>query len=201
MLLIEAAATLFGLACVLLTIRQNILCWPTGLVQVMLFIIIFYQVRLYSDLILHVLYVFLQIYGWHHWLHGGRDRDDLPVTALAPSALGRWILIGAAGTLLWGHLMDRFTHAALPYPDAFTTVSSLIAQWLMARKRLDSWYFWIAVDIAALGIYFYKGLYLTTGLYALFLGLAVAGLMVWRRRLQPFKPVLPSLAVSRSAGP
>ena len=184
MIWIEAAATLFGLACVILTIRQNILCWPTGLVQVMLFIVIFYQARLYSDMILHVVYVFLQIYGWHHWLHGGRDRDKLPVTVLAPSVLITWILVCAVGTVLWGYFMGAFTNAALPYPDAFTTVASLIAQWLMARKRLDSWYFWIAVDIAAVGIYFYKHLYLTTALYSVFLVLAVTGLLTWKKSVR-----------------
>ncbi len=186
MLWIEAAATLFGLACVILTIRQNILCWPAGLVQVLLFIVIFYQVRLYSDLILHVIYVFLQIYGWHHWLHGGRDRDKLPVTVLASSVLISWILVCAFGSVLWGYLMSAFTDAALPYPDAFTTVASLIAQWLLARKRLDAWYFWIAVDIAAIGIYFYKNLYLTTALYGMFLLLAVTGLLSWKKN--EFKP-------------
>jgi nicotinamide mononucleotide transporter len=109
--------------------------------------------------------------------------------------------LGAAGTLLWGHLMGRFTHAALPYPDAFTTVSSLIAQWLMARKRLDSWYFWIAVDVVAVGIYLYKGLYLTTGLYAIFLGLAVTGLMVWRRHIRPLGTDPSPLATDRLSPP
>lgn len=78
----EVVAVVFGLICVWLTIRQNIWCWPTGLVQVALYIIIFYQVKLYSDLILHILYVGLQIYGWHHWLHGGKQRAKLPVSTL-----------------------------------------------------------------------------------------------------------------------
>ncbi len=181
---IEAFATFFGLACVLLTIRQHILCWPTGLVQVLLYIVVFYRVRLYSDLLLHVIYVGLQVYGWHHWLHGGGDRDTLPVTTLPPAIRRIWIGAGAAATLVWGYLMATLTGAALPYPDAFTTVASLIAQWLMARKRLDAWFFWIAVDIAAVGIYLYKGLYLTTGLYAIFLGLAVTGLVAWKNSIR-----------------
>lgn len=194
MIWIEAAATFFGLACVILTIRQNILCWPAGLIQVLLFIIIFYHVRLYSDLILHVVYVFLQIYGWHYWLCGGRDRDALPVTVLPRLGLAAWISVIIAGTILWGYLMATFTNAALPYPDAFTTVASLAAQWLMARKRLESWYFWISVDIAAVGIYFYKELYLTTGLYAVFLFLATIGLLAWKKsfRSQPGPKIVPA---------
>ncbi len=161
--------------------RQNIWCWPTGLVQVSLYIVIFYQVKLYSDLILHVIYVFLQIYGWHHWLKGGRERDMLPVSILARQALVAWLLVVATGTVGWGYLMATHTDAAVPYGDAFTTVASLVAQWLMARKRLESWLFWISVDVIAIGIYAYKQLYLTSGLYAVFLVLATLGWFAWRR--------------------
>jgi nicotinamide mononucleotide transporter len=81
--------------------------------------------------------------------------------------------------------MATFTDASVPYGDAFTTVASLIAQWLMARKRLESWLFWISVDVIAIGIYWYKGLQLTSGLYAVFLVLATVGLFAWRRSLVP----------------
>lgn len=178
---IEAAATLFGLLCVWLTVRQNILCWPAGLVQVLLFIYIFYRVRLYSDLILHVIYVLLQIYGWHHWLHGGRGRDALPVTSLPRTSLAAWVGGTLAATLLWGGIMARFTDAAAPFPDAFTTAASLAAQWLMAKKRLESWLFWIAVDVVAIGVYLYKDLLMTSGLYALFLCMATLGFFQWRK--------------------
>jgi nicotinamide mononucleotide transporter len=185
---IEAIAVLFGLACVLLTIRQNIWCWPTGLVQVLLFIVIFYRVRLYSDLILHVIYVFMQIYGWYYWLHGSEARNRLPVTRMRPLILAGWILTAVAGTMLWGYLMARYTNAAAPLADAFTTVASLIAQWLMARKKLESWCFWISVDIVAIGIYLYKDLYLTTGLYAVFFVLATIGFFEWRKSYQDGPP-------------
>jgi nicotinamide mononucleotide transporter len=175
MTLIESAAVVLGLLCVWLTVRQNIWCWPTGLGQVVLYIFIFYRVKLYSDLILHVIYVVMQIYGWYHWLHGGRNRGTLSVSTLTYRA-----------RLVWpGYLMATFTDASVPYGDAFTTVASLIAQWLMARKRLESWLFWISVDVIAIGIYWYKGLQLTSGLYAVFLVLATVGLFAWRRSLVP----------------
>lgn len=182
---VEATAVIFGLLCVWLTVRQNIWCWPTGLVQVVLYIFIFYQVKLYSDLILHVIYVGMQIYGWYHWLHGGRDRGTLPVSTLRWRGRIGWVTAAAFGTGAWGLLMARFTDAAVPYGDAFTTAASLIAQWLMARKRLESWLFWIAVDVIAVGIYWYKELYLTSGLYAVFLGLAIMGLFAWRKSMHP----------------
>ena len=186
---IEATAVVFGFACVWLTIRQNIWCWPTGLVQVVLYLFIFYQVKLYSDMLLHGVYVVMQLYGWYWWLHGGRDRADLEpglhaglaVTRLSATALAGWVLLVVIASLGWGQLMATQTDAALPYADAFTTVASLVAQWLLARKKLESWLFWIAVDLAAIGIYFYKGLLLTAGLYTAFLVMAVIGLLAWHR--------------------
>lgn len=177
---IEATAVIFGLLCVWLTVRQNIWCWPTGLVQVALYIVIFYDAKLYSDVILHVVYVILQIYGWHHWLYGGRDRSKLPVTSLQAHGLIGWILVVAVGTAGWGWSMARFTDASVPYWDAFTTVASLVAQWLMTRKRLQSWLFWISVDIVAIGVYLHKSLIMTSGLYLIFLVLATMGFFTWR---------------------
>lgn len=178
---IEAAAVLFGLLCVWLTVRQSIWCWPTGLVQVVLFIVIFYDAKLYSDCILHVIYVGLQIYGWYHWLHGGEDHGTLPVSTLTKRGKIAWPLVVLGGTIAWGYLMATLTDAAVPYGDAFTTVASLIAQWLMTQKKLESWLFWLAVDVIAIGIYWQKGLALTAGLYAVFLILALWGLLSWRQ--------------------
>lgn len=88
---IEIVAVIFGLLCVWLTVRENIWSWPTGLMQVSLYIIIFYQVKLYSDLILHIVYVGFQFYGWYHWLYGGKNRTQLPVTTLGWQARAAWL--------------------------------------------------------------------------------------------------------------
>ena len=180
---LEIGATVFGLLCVWLTVRQNIWCWPTGLVQVLLFIVIFQQVKLYSDLILHVIYVGMQIYGWWFWLHGARDHRAATISAQSVPVRAGWLVGTLAATVVWGWVMSSWTDAAVPYGDAFTTVASLAAQWMLARKRLESWVYWIAVDVVAIGIYSSKGLYVTTGLYSVFLVLAVTGLLTWRRSM------------------
>ena len=154
-----------------------------GIVQVLLFIIIFYEAKLYSDLILHVVYVFMQMYGWYHWMHGGVKHSELQVSRSSPLFSILWIGVSILGTFAWGWLMANHTDASVPYPDAFTTVTSLVAQWLLARKKLESWLFWIAVDIVAIGVYFYKQLFLTAGLYSIFLVLATIGLFSWRRSM------------------
>lgn len=177
--IIEIVAVVFGVFCVFLTIRQNIWCWPTGLIQVLLFIFIFYKVKLYSDLILHIIYVWMQIYGWYFWVHGGVKNQRLAVTKLNNYQRLQWSAVAIVVTAVWGLMMGLFTDASLPRLDAFTTVTSLVAQWLMAQKKLESWLFWITVDIFAIGIYWYKELYFTSGLYAVFLVLATAGWFAW----------------------
>ncbi len=184
MTLIETIAAVCGVLCVWLTVRQNVLCWPTGLVQVVLYIGVFYHARLYSDLILHVIYVVMQIYGWYHWLLGGQDRTELKVTVLSSSAMVGWVAIVVGATVPWGYAMATYTDAAAPYADAFIAVASLTAQWLMARKKLASWYFWVTVDLVAIGVYLSRQLVITTGLYLLFLGLAVLGYLRWKQTIQ-----------------
>lgn len=176
---VEISATVFGFICVWLTVKQNIWCWPTGLAQVVLYISVFYTAKLYSDLILHVIYVFMQFYGWYFWLHGGKDRKEAPVEKTP--VLFNWVGIAILGIFFWGMTMDKFTDAAVPYWDAFTTVASLVATYLMAKKILESWLFWISVDVVAIGVYFYKGLYPTTILYVCFLVLATKGYFAWKK--------------------
>ena len=182
---IELIATVCGFICVVLIICRNIWCWPVGLVQVLLFIVIFYDAKLYSDLILHVIYVGMQIYGWHYWLTRPGETDDgsLRVSRMDSLALAAWIGVTALGTLVLGFSMHRWTDASLPYADAFTTAASLVAQYLLARKLLENWLFWIVVDFVAIGIYLHKDLRMTATLYLAFLILASIGLFTWRRRL------------------
>ena len=175
---LEVIATIAGLACVWLCVKRSIWCWPTGLISVTIYTFIFYDARLYSDVILHIFYILMNIYGWYHWLYGGGGDNDLPVTSLRRFTF-LWSGIIVLGTIAWGLTMREYTDASLPFADAFTTVASLVAQWMMARKKLESWVFWIIVDIVATGVYWYKGLYITSGLYAVYLVMASIGLFEW----------------------
>lgn len=181
---IEIVAALMGVISVWLTVRQHIWCWPTGLVMVGLYIWIFFDAKLYSDAALQVVYVVLCSYGWYHWARGGERDSTLPVTRLKSAVLAAWLLVGLGLAGLLGFLMSTQTDASMPYPDAVTTVMSLVAQFLMTRKKLESWVFWISVDVIAIGIYLVKGLYITSGLYALFLVLAVLGFLAWKMDLK-----------------
>lgn len=185
---LEIVAVIIGLACVALTVRQHILCWPSGLGMVLLYIVIFFQAKLYSDVLLQMVYVGLQIYGWYAWLHGGPEKKPLVVSRLSSTHGISWFFCGAlsAGTL--GALMHSFTDASFPYVDAVATIASLIAQWLMGRKVLESWLVWIFVDVVSIGLYFAKELYPTAILYVVFLGMAIWGWYEWRNVWQ--KPAM-----------
>lgn len=176
---LEWIAASLGLISVWLTVRRHILCWPTGLAMVLLYLVIFYRAKLYSDMLLQVVYVALQIYGWYAWLHGGQNRQSLVVSRLPRWQIAPWLLAGTLMTLVTGTAMDRFTDAASPYADATVTQASLIAQWFMGRKILDSWPVWIFVDVVSIGLFWTRGLYPTAGLYAIFLVMAIWGWKEW----------------------
>ncbi len=183
---VEYAGAILGLACVWLTVRQSLWCWPTGIAMVCLYWWVFDAARLYSDRDLQVVYLFLQVYGWWHWVRGGgrgAEAGALPVARLGRGSAFAWVGAVAAGTLLLGWWRATRSDAALPYGDAFTTVLSLAAQWLMGRKVLESWLGWIVVDAVSIGIYGMQGLYPTMVLYAAFLGMATAGWFAWRRSM------------------
>lgn len=180
----EVIATVLGVIGVVLMIRENVWGWPVGMVQVAISAWVFFAAKLYSDVILQGFFLVIQAYGWWHWRHGeDRRRIDLPVTRLGGRAVASWLVAGAALTAGWGELMRRTTEAALPHWDAFILVFSVIAQWLQARKRLENWAGWMAVNVVAVGVYWAKDLRLFAGLYAGFFVLAVAGHVAWRRSL------------------
>jgi nicotinamide mononucleotide transporter len=181
--MLEKLAVAFGLANIYLTVRQNIWCWPVGVVMVSLYIYIFYGAKLYSDALLNVFFLVMQFYGWYHWARGGVEHSK------SLAAIGRlsrtqwlWTAVGtAAGTAALGTAMRRYTDAALPYPDAFTTTLSVIAQFLLTRKILENWTLWILADIVYIGVYTIKALYWTAGLYVVFLALCIQGYREWSR--------------------
>ena len=183
MTMLEWVAVGLTLLAVYLTTRQVIWCWPLGMVSVALYAVVFYQAQLYAEVGLQALYFGLSAYGWWAWRFTGRDQGELEVTTLPPRLGAVLLVIGAlvGGTL--GAWLSRFTNASLPFLDAVLAAFSMVAQWLQARKVLEAWLLWIALDVFYVGMFLYKGLYPTAGLYAAFLYLAALGYSEWRRSL------------------
>jgi nicotinamide mononucleotide transporter len=181
---LEIFAAAVGAWSVWLSVRQNVLSWPTAIVNVVLYTIVFYEAKLYADMGLQVVYAVLSVYGWYQWLYGGEGHTTLHVSRTTRSLAIRLALIAATSAVLLGSLLHRSTDAALPFMDSALTSASLVAQWMMTRKLLENWAVWIAVDVLYVGMFIYKGLYVTAVLYAVFLGLAVKGWIDWRNSIR-----------------
>ena len=177
---LELLAALVGALSVWLSVRQNIWSWPTAIVNVVLYALVFHGAKLYADMGLQVVYAILSIYGWYEWLYGGAGRTALRVTRTGPRLAALLALIAATGSGVLGLILHRATDAALPFMDSFLSSTSLVAQWMMTRKLLENWLVWITVDVLYVGMFIFKELYLTAGLYTVFLGLAVKGYIDWR---------------------
>ncbi|MCB0657157.1 MAG: nicotinamide mononucleotide transporter [Saprospiraceae bacterium] len=185
--MLEWTAAISGVLCVYLLTKEKIWAWIFGLFSVGIYVYIFWINKLYSDTILHVVYVVLNAYGLFVWTRKSAhsqvsEQDVLPITWLPVNQ--RWIYLGVIvlGSLLWGYGMNRYTDASYPYPDAFTTVASLVAQYLIARKRIENWLIWIVVDVVAIVIYGFKGIWVTSGLYLVYLVLSVLGFLEWKKK-------------------
>jgi nicotinamide mononucleotide transporter len=178
---LEWVAAALGVANIVLLVRRSLWNYPFGIAMVSLYAIVFYQTRLYSDALLQLFFFAANVYGWQQWLAGRGDDGEIPVRRLSRRQQLEWIGGIAVLTLVWGTLMHRLTDAAAPYWDAGIAMASIAAQLLLAKRYIDNWPLWVAVDMAAIGLYAVKGLPFTAGLYALFLILACVGWREWQR--------------------
>lgn len=186
--LIELLGTLSGILSVYLATRGNILTWATGISNEIAFFILFYQVQLYSDMLLQVYFFVISAYGWVYW---NKTKDtSKPVATHQVS----WPLIGLiliAGTVGLGLLMQQIhillpsffpLAAEFPFADAFTTTASILATILLARKQIENWILWIAVDLISIVLYFYRDIWFISFEYVLFLVLATYGYFSWKKQ-------------------
>jgi nicotinamide mononucleotide transporter len=170
---LEIIAVILGLANIALIVRRSLWNYPFGIAMVSLYFFIFIEARLYSDALLQIFFLVLNLYGWLNW-SGARTQDEgVPVRWLGMPGFLVWAAVGIATSALWGWLMHRLTDAA--------AMLSIVAQLLMARRYIDNWTFWIIVDCLAIPLYSTKGLHLTAGLYIVFLLFSLAGLIEWMR--------------------
>jgi nicotinamide mononucleotide transporter len=191
---VELIGVVLGIITVYLSARENVWSWPTALVNAVMFVIVFFRAGLYSDFGLQIIYFVLSLYGWYEWLYGGANHSELHVTR-TPSRL--WAIFAVIGLVSWvvlSAITSRLPNAALPYMDSALVTVSLIAQYMMTKKYLENWLLWIVVDVFYVGMFFYKKLNLTAFNYLVYLGLAVAGYLAWRRSLAEERAAVPSPA-------
>jgi nicotinamide mononucleotide transporter len=181
---LEALAVVTGVFYVWLMTRESIWCWPVGIVSGLVSLVVYFNGRLYGWTGLQVIYLGQAVYGWYAWLHGGADHSELRVSRSSPTLL---VALAAAGTvvaLLAGLALHHWTDEAQPWPDAFTTVFGLIAQWMQTRKRFENWYIWVGVNVTSVTMMLLQGMLALACLYSVFLVLAFVGLRDWRRSMR-----------------
>jgi nicotinamide mononucleotide transporter len=177
--LLEVCGVVTGLLNVWLTVRQRLWAWPIGIGNALLYLFIFARAGLYSDTGLQVVYATLSAYGWWHWARGGPSLDTLPVRRAGGRELlgGTFAFAGAWSVLTL--VTRQLPGAALPAVDAALVASSLVAQWLMTRKRLECWPLWIVINVGYVGLFLTRGLTLTAVLYGTYGVLAIIGFVQW----------------------
>jgi len=193
---VEFLGTILYLWSVWLISKRRVLTWPVGIMSVLLYMVLFYQIRLYSDTIEQVYYLGVSVYGWVLWNKSSKDDGQVKDVMYGNRrSIMFWIIITGIISILVGILMGRihillpaiFPEAAsYPFLDALTTIMSFTAMWLMARKRIESWMYWIVVDVIGIWLYFVKDVKFISLLYIILLVMAVNGLRSWHKsKLQP----------------
>ncbi len=197
---IEFIGTIFTVWCVWLTARAKLLSWPVGIVGTVLYIFLFYQIRLYSDLIEQVYFLITGFIGWWIWLHPKNNSEknsngELLISRNSSKENYLYILTVGCGTFVLAYItlnLDNWfpsyfpEQTTFPFVDAFTTSMSFVAQWLLAKKRLESWILWIIVDIIGIWLYWSKGVKFISIEYIIFLGIAIKGYIDWGKKYKSY---------------
>jgi nicotinamide mononucleotide transporter len=192
---VELVGTALYLWSVWLIARRNILTWPVGIVSVLCYMLLFYQIQLYADTGEQVYYLVISLYGWWHWYKEGPAEDGTRqvVTYSNLRQAGMWLILTLTTSALFGWLLSQIhlwwptlfsLPASFPYLDALTTVMSFTAMWLMAQKRTESWIYWIVVDVLGVWLYFVKDVRFLALLYVVLLGMAMKGWWEWHHSVQ-----------------
>lgn len=177
----EVIAVLAAVAYLVLAIRQNILCWFFALVSTAIYIALFIDARLYMESLLNGFYFVMALYGWYFWHTGGERDSSLPVTRWRMPVHAAAVAVIGAVSLLCGALLDRYSDAAYPYVDSLTTFAAIWATFLVARKVLENWWYWLVIDAISIFLYWARDLQLTSLLFVAYVALIPFGLVAWTR--------------------
>ena len=182
---LEFVAVIFGLLSVWFARKENIWVYPTGIINVLIYVFLCFSAGLYADMGINAFYFLMSVYGWYRWTHRDADDQQLPITDLTKKG---WLLCLGATLIFYfliRYVLIRFTDSKVPDFDSFTTALFILGMWLMAIKKIENWIFWIIGDALVIPLFAYKGLAFTGVQYLVFLALAIMGYIEWKKRLQP----------------
>jgi len=180
---IEIAGFVCGVLGIWLTLRQNVWCFPVGLANVILSLFLFYEQKLYADSLQQIVYILLLAYGWFNWNSGKESSIKLAVSTSSRNLLFQSAIAFIMCTLLLGTILSHYTDAAFPWLDSTATSLSFVAQWMIAKKKIENWWIWMVVNGMYIGIYLSKELWLYSLLFFIYLLLAISGYLTWRKQL------------------
>lgn len=177
----EIAAAALGLAYLLLAVRRNLWCWLCAFVSTSISLMIFARANIHMQTALQIFYLAMAVYGYIEWRRGRTANDELAIRSwTVREHLLAAAMIGAA-TAVNGWLLVRYTDAVAPYLDSFVTWGSVVTTWMVARRVIENWLYWLIVDGAAVWLYYSQDLLFFALLFVIYLGVVVHGYIVWRR--------------------
>ncbi len=183
----ELAGTIFGLVYVWLSIRQSLYTWPAGILTSLFYCTVFFYAKFYAGMGLQVYYLIISMYGWWSWGHSENAGSEKIILKVSLTRNLEWIRLGgvsiALNVIIW-FLLDKYTDSPVPFWDSFTTTWSIIATWMLARKKLEHWLIWIFVDLISAAVYFCRGLYPTVILFFVYTAMAIIGFFEWQKEIE-----------------
>jgi len=184
--LLEILGTLVGLVYLWLEYKASIHLWIVSIIMPAIYIFVYYEAGLYADAGINAYYLLAAAYGWVFWTFGGKkhNKGELPITHTPHNVILPLFLVFLGSFFCIAWILISFTDSTVPWLDSFTTALSIVGMWMLARKYVEQWIVWIGVDIVSSGLYVYKGLYFTAGLYALYTIIAIFGYFKWKRIMQ-----------------
>jgi len=180
----EAIAALLGLAYLLLAVKRNLLCWLCAFISTAIYLVLFAKAALYMQSALQVFYLIMAVYGFIDWKNGRTEDAGVLIRTWTVQQHLLAAVAVAFATVINGWLLAGHTDSVAPYLDSFVTWASVITTWMVARRVLESWLYWIVVDGIAAYLYFTQGLLATTALFVIYIGIVIRGYFVWRRELR-----------------
>ena len=192
--LMQTTFQVFGVLLALITIwldtRENVWARPLSLVGTGMALFVYYPAGLYAKCLLNLCYIVLNVYGWYQWLYGGKKRTPLQVSKTPTKVLAISASLGLLAAVGLGNLFALYSKASLPYWDSLHTVFCLIAQWMLMKKKLESWILWMLLDVLYAAVCYHQGLYLFSGLKVAYIFLAIQGYRSWRRSYLQQGPIV-----------
>ena len=172
---------LLAIAYILLAIRQSIWCWPAAFLSTLIYVVLFYDVSLLMDSALNAYYLIMAVYGWYSWKYGGKLQEkELEITTYGITKNIKIIAILTVISFVFGYVMSNYTKADFAYMDSFTTVFAVFTTYMLTKKVIENWIYWIVIDAVSIYIYIQKGLNLTAVLFVIYTVLAFVAYRKWK---------------------